>query len=419
MPSTLSAPTFVVGIDVASEKHSFAVLTPDKTVLGKPRDFANTGPGFAFLHEHLQSLGVAPSQIHIGLEATGRYWENLHTYLKNQGYHILLLHPQQTAQFARRRGLRAKTDRLDAVTIAHVLLSGEARPAYIPDENITTYREFVRMRLNLRKEGARYLCEIRDLLEVLFPEFMQVFAEPERKTPIALLKQYPSAHAFATASATDILAIMHKAAPHHYTLAKAQELIALAQKSAASGLARDARTTSLHILLDQLETVQKHVRALDEQIAGLLAQDEAAQKLEGVPGFGPHLAAILRAELGDVSRFKTSDQVVAYVGLDLTVRQSGKWQGHTKISKRGSAHIRQMLYMAAMSTIATPTSPFRAYYGQLKGRGLSGRAALVAVMRKLVVVAYQILKTNTSYNPLKVQSRTMNTTEPRLAACVS
>ena len=402
MPSSLAAPTYVVGIDVASEKHSFAVLTPDKTVHGKPRDFANTGSGFAFLHEHLQSLDVAPSQIHIGLEATGRYWENLYTYLKNQGYHILLLHPQQTAQFARRRGLRAKTDRLDAVTIAHGLLSGEARPAYIPNENITSYREYVRMRLNLRKEGARYLCEIRDLLEVFFPEFTQVFAEPERKTPIALLKQYPSAHAFATAEAGDVLAIMHKAAPHHYTLAKAQDLIALAQKSAASGLARDARTTSVLILLDQLENVQKHVRDLDEQIAGLLKTDEAAQKLEGVPGFGPHLAAVLRAELGDVSRFKTSDQVVAYVGLDLTVRQSGKWRGHTKISKRGSAHVRQVLYMAAMSTIASPHSAFRTYYQRLKGRGLTGRAALVAVMRKLVVVAYQILKTNVAFDTTRV-----------------
>lgn len=111
----------VVGIDIGSEQCCFTVLTPDKQVVIKPTDLANAASGFAFLHQRLMSLNVAPSQMVIGLEATSRYGENLFHFLQHQGYHLCLLHPRQTHEFAKQRGVRAKTDRLDATTIARVL----------------------------------------------------------------------------------------------------------------------------------------------------------------------------------------------------------------------------------------------------------------------------------------------------------
>ena len=60
------------------------------------------------------------------------------------------------------------------------------------------------------------------------------------------------------------------------------------------------------------------------------------------------------AELGDVTRFQRVDQAVAYVGLDLQVRQSGKWQGQVKLSKRGSGRVRRVLYLAALRSICLP-----------------------------------------------------------------
>ena len=68
--------------------------------------------------------------------------------------------------------------RCDAMTIARVLLSGEARAGYIPSERVATYRELVRLHTQLSDEAARYQNEIQALLVVLFPEFTQVFADP-------------------------------------------------------------------------------------------------------------------------------------------------------------------------------------------------------------------------------------------------
>ncbi len=98
-------------------------LTMDKRQVIKATSFANTAQGFNWLCERLTSLGVAPRQMLVGLEATSRYGENLLQALLKRGYQVCLLHPAQLHAFAQQRGLRAKTDRLDAVTIARALLS--------------------------------------------------------------------------------------------------------------------------------------------------------------------------------------------------------------------------------------------------------------------------------------------------------
>jgi len=133
---------YVVGIDVGSESLVYTICQPDKRALVKPTAAGNDRTGFGQLEHALRSLGVEPAHILVGLEATSRYTENLYQFLASQGYTLCLLHPRQTHQFAEQRGVRAKTDRLDAGTIARLLLSGEARVGYVPDELIATYREW-------------------------------------------------------------------------------------------------------------------------------------------------------------------------------------------------------------------------------------------------------------------------------------
>jgi transposase len=393
---------FAVGIDVGSEKCSLSVLRPDKVLVIKPLEFTNDADGYAFLSGKLQSLAVSPAEIGIGLEATGPYWENLYYQLARQGYALILLHPSQTHQFAQRRGLRAKTDRLDATTIARVVLSDEARPAYVPNELVATYRELVRLHSNLADEIGRYRNEIRALLFVLFPEFTQVFADPCRPTALALLKLYSTPMAFATASLADLSAKLVELSKGHYSLKTAQRLIDLAQHSPASGVASKARATGLVILCDQLLHTQTNLEKLETELEQLLAHDKAAQVLDELAEFGPKTIAGLRAELGEVERFSNCNQIVAYAGLDLTVKQSGKWKGQLKLSKRGSGRLRGLLYMAALVSLRLKGSAFGEYYRHLRDNGLNGRSALMAVMRKLLITAYSLLKNDSHYDPTKV-----------------
>jgi len=309
--------THVVGIDIGMESCTMSCLTMDKRQVIKPTPFANTLEGFDWLFERLKGLGVAPKEMLVGLEATSRYGENLLQALLKHGYQVCLLHPAQMHAFAQQRGLRAKTDQLDATTIARALLSGEARFGYVRSRaGGDLPRTDAVTKATRADDVVRYKNEIHALLVVLFPEFTQVFADPTRPTALAVLKRYPSAQAIAQTEVETLGKFLRELAPRHYGRPTAQELVGLAKASISSGMAVAARSSSLRILCDQLEHTQKNLEQLQREIDQLLNQDPKAKGMLGVPEFGPTTVAVLRAELGDLARFTRIDQVVAYVGLD-------------------------------------------------------------------------------------------------------
>src|SRR2546429_5650024 len=312
--------THVVGIDIGMEVCTMSCLTMDKRQVIKATAFANTLQGFDWLFERLEGLGVARKQILVGLEATSRYGENLLQALLKRGYQVCLLHPAQMHAFAQQRGLRAKTDQLDAVTIARALRSCEARFGYVPSEQVATYRELMRLQKQLSDDVVRYKNEIHALLVVLFPEFTQVFADPTRPTALAVLKRYPSAQAIAQTEVETLSTFLHELAPRHYGRSTAQELVELAKSSISSGVAVAARSSSLRILCDQLDHTQKNLEQLQREIDQLLDEDPKATGMLGVPEFGPTTVAVLRAGLSDLHRFTRIDPADAYGRRGLQVQ---------------------------------------------------------------------------------------------------
>src|SRR6266516_7494317 len=270
---------YICGIDVGSQSCAGCVYRLDKSLVVKPLAFANAKEGWNVLLDKLTQLDALPGEILIGMEATARYSENLYHALEQRGYQLCLLHPGQTHQFHERQGLRAKTDRLDAMTIARVLLSGEARAGYIPSEQVATYRELVRLHSQLSEEAARYQNQIHALVVVLFPEFTQVFADPCLPTALAILKTYPSARAMAQAKEGALYALLHAQKHAHYGHPTAKKLLSLASTSVSSGQAEAGRSVSLRIVCEQLEQTQKNLERLQGELEHLLANDPAVKAL--------------------------------------------------------------------------------------------------------------------------------------------
>src|SRR3954447_20400925 len=271
-----AAPQVVVGIDVGSVQCSVCLLRPDKTVRRKPREFANAAAGFAELQTTLSALAVPPAAIHIGLEATGPYWENLYYFLLPLGYTLVVLHPGQTHLYSQQRGLRAKTDRVDALTIARLLLSDDVRPVYVPSEQIVTYRELTRLQAALTTQIAHYKVQIHDALQPLFPEFTQVFADPSGVTALALLVAYPSAAAIREAGVAGVRTQLQRPKHHRYGRATAEAVVRLAEGTVASGVARAVRETGWRIAAAQGQHTQAQLAQVEADLAAVLRDDAGA-----------------------------------------------------------------------------------------------------------------------------------------------
>ena len=120
--------------------------------------------------------------------------------------------------------------------------------------------------------------------------------------------------------------------------------------------------------------------------------------LDSIKGFGALTSALLLAEIPNMAAFVEAADVVAFAGLNPKRCESGVWRGHTRVSKVGSPALRQLLYFPAMS--AQRFNPILApWAAQLLARGKTKMEVLVAVMRRLRILAYGVLKSGKPFDP--------------------
>ena len=118
-----------------------------------------------------------------------------------------------------------------------------------------------------------------------------------------------------------------------------------------------------------------------------------------ITGIGDGLGAAIFSEIGDVWRFERANQLVAYAGLDVAVKQSGNFNAtDTKISKRGSPYLRRAIWLAA-SVAAFKDPALSVYYQKLRQRGKAHGTAIGAVARKLTNIIFAVLRDNKAYIP--------------------
>jgi transposase len=126
---------------------------------------------------------------------------------------------------------------------------------------------------------------------------------------------------------------------------------------------------------------------------------QQSQLLDSIPGIGETTAAILLSEVTNVTQYRSARQVAAYAGLVPRERQSGSsLRGRARLSKVGNARLRKALYFPAITVLRC--SPFfQAWAKGLQERGKCKMTVICAVMRKLVHVAYGVLKSGQPFDP--------------------
>lgn len=145
------------------------------------------------------------------------------------------------------------------------------------------------------------------------------------------------------------------------------------------------------------KVIGRQLKKLGQEIIVCFQEGNNLRYLDSIPGVTPLLAATILAELYPLERFRKIEQVIAISGLDPQVKQSGK--GRTrfgKLSKRGSNVLRLALYYAAFGAFAR--EPFNQYYQRYKDRGLHHTAILNILARKILRIAWTLLKKREVFN---------------------
>jgi transposase len=178
------------------------------------------------------------------------------------------------------------------------------------------------------------------------------------------------------------------------------EMHTMEENRLGSGVESAAVQASLQEHLDYLvQQIEKTRRQIKDHIDRHPDLKGQSKLLESIPGIGETTAALLLAELGNISHFDNARQVAAFAGLVPRIRESGSSvRSRARLSKVGSSRLRKSLYFPAITALRfNPLIKARGL--RLSAQGKPKMLIIGAAMRKLLHLAYGVLKSKRSFDP--------------------
>lgn len=268
--------------------------------------------------------------------------EWIYDFLTELGMNVVACHPQNI-----RRVLGKKNDEVDAGFLVDAFLLDSLPKSYMPPKDVRELRRLARHRAFLANEKIRLKQRIHAILK---RKGVKVF---DAKT---------------SDEATDI-----------FLLRLRKELLRV-------------EDPEVPIMLDLIDVFQKRIDAAEKRMISEIDKRPDAKLLTTIPGVGPYVALTLYAEIGDVTRFKTADQMTAYFGLVPSESQSGETTHRGHITRRGNAQVRMLLNQAAWIHMRFCKDGSLAKQHKKLAKKIGHKRALVAAQRKLVKIAFWMLK---------------------------
>ena len=384
-----------VGIDVSKDKHDCFIVSSEGEVLADVFTIPNTMDGFNLLLQRVRECTTPQDKIKVGLEATGHYSYNLLGFLLDNGLATYVLNPLCTNLYRKSLSLRkTKTDRVDARTIAAMLLSDVGLKPYTD----TAYhneelKSLTRYRFDKVKERAKLKSSVSRLVCILFPELEKLVPTLHMASVYALLEVFPGAKQIAAAHLTRLKALLESSSKGRYKRDMALEIRDAARNSIGSRM--PAKSLELQHTLRLIRGLNAEITEIEEQIQSIM--DELHSPITTIPGLGFRMAAMILAEVGDFTRFDSPDKLLAYAGMSPSTYQSGQLKNcYPHMEKRGSRYLRYALYNATKYVcLWDPT--FADYLAKKRAEGKHYNVALSHAAKKLVRLIFAMEKSGMPY----------------------
>jgi len=400
----------IAGIDVGKFFSEMVILSPSNELFARMRIHHDSN---ADMRKAIELLKKAEkdfaSRPFIVMESTGHYHKILFHFLQKSGFEVSTINPIQT-NCIKNFGIRkVKNDKVDARKIALLYRFHELKPTSISNEDIDCLRSLCRQYYKLSDELTAYKNRFISIVDQLMLNFKEVFPNVYSKTAIAVLEECPTPTAIIEADRDKLISIIQNNSRKslEWATKKYELLVSKAREFEPLSINNAANVTMLGIHIAMIKTLQENLdkvlKAIHQLIADDLSKDLPVmaltiQLLQSIPGVGFLSAATIVAEIGDFNAFSKPKKLVAYFGIDPSVRQSGEFTGtHNKMSKRGSRLLRRVLYTIALANIRTkrnnePCNPVLMEFYKKKSQNKPKKVAIGAIMHKLVFIIFAVLR---------------------------
>ena len=403
----------VVGIDVSEGFHIVSILDPRGDLYRKPFKVIHSLEGFNYLLEQIKKVekefNMKPG---VFMESTGVYHLSLFHFLKKNQLEAYVINPLITNSNKNKDIRKVKNDKKDSLTIAKM--------GKFDNIKVSDYFDIVVFSLKLLCRDYYKQVDVRSLykrklsadLHIAFPGYNKAFKNVTCDSSIAILKLYPTPDLFLKASREDTIELLKTKSKKGLLWATNtyDKVLKVAADATIIGIPAYGLSVRISTNISIIDTLSEHIKNLEYEMRSIVESNEFPEclsksiaLLDSIPGIDFLSAVTLLTEIGDISRFKKPKQLVAFIGIDASVNQSGKFKSdHNKMSKRGSKIARRALYTAALVSIRHKRGGqtfnqvlFDYYNDNLKDK--KKKVALGAIMHKLVNYIFAVLRNQTEY----------------------
>jgi transposase len=283
---------------------------------------------------------------HVVIEATGNA-SSVVALLEPFVDRVIVANPKQVRMIAH---AKIKTDAIDAAVLAKLYATGFLPEVWSPDQKTLALRRQVARRTQFVRQRAR----LKNLIQLIL-----------------------HAHLIPPCPHVNLVGISGR-------------------KWLARQVLPEDERVAMERHLAQIHQIEASLKLVDADIARYALQDPLIQRLMTLPGVDVTVASGIAAAVGDIRRFASPQKLVAYLGLNPSVRQSGEGPAyHGRITKQGRGHARGLLVEAAWAASRSP-GPLRAFHRRITARRGKNIAA-VATARKLTMIIWHMLTKATDY----------------------
>jgi transposase len=384
-----------VGIDVAKDlSKGHGLNARGETLFSMP--FTMNREGFSRLLDELKSKTRDLSNVLVAMESTACYHINLFSFLTANGVNAVVINPLLISNFARLSLRKTKTDRKDAGTIAQfAMIHRDSISQLSITQDLQDLRDLARESESLCQLISKNKTEVKRLLQTLFPE-LETICDTSTKVMLDFLQEFSSARMVMAANPKAIAKALNRKGVGTRLTYTAADLIRAAQDSVATispakELILRGKVATLKHLYEQRHELTK---ALTSACKSMMIED--LKILTSINGIATKTATAFLAEIGTISNFHSVKNLVAFAGIDPSVYQSGKYEGSSRLSKRGNRHLRRIIWLMTTGVIQHNYT-FRIYFMKRREAGQPFKKAVFATAHKLVRVMFAMLSQRTYF----------------------
>lgn len=377
----------VIAIDVAKTKFVAAIATAAGEVLKLLRfEHPRQTEAFVRVVEELRAAKLEPRVV---MEPTGTYGDPIRYQLHRRDIPVHMMAPKYTHDFAEvLDGVPSMHDPKAAVTLARLHAIRPADPWQPMSDGERELRALLDQRSLLTRTQNVFHGHLEAMLARHWPEFWGVVDVHRQRSWMTLLMELPGPGAVA-ASTEQAATTLHRASRGGLKKERIEAILDAARLTCGVPMTKGEQGKMVAIV-EQLAEQLGRMDAVDAELAKLVEADPIASRLAVV--VGPACAAALVSHVGSPTGFENAGALEKALGLNLKERSSGEKKGKLRITKRGSAEVRQLMYLAALRLIKGDRIVAAWYRAREAYRGGRKIAAVVAVMRKLVRALFHVAR---------------------------